>query len=84
MASKGAELIRRIDLHAGLHITRWGPDLARVINQLYNRGLIIWATGSNYRGRSKATLGFEVQHSQRHQGMRIVLTPKGRIMRSKL
>lgn len=79
-------LFRRVSLRKGLHIRRWGPDLANRIDRLYRAGLIHWGTDSNYPGRSKIRMLDDIgitQCVQRHMGLRLTLTPKGKIVRSK-
>lgn len=63
------ELFRRIDRRRGLLIRRWGPSKARRVDRLVGANLISWATEGS---------------SRRDFGMRLTLTPKGKIVRNKL
>ena len=87
LGKRDMELFRRVTLRKGFHILRWGPALAVRIDRLCQAGLIDWRTDSNYPGRSKYRMGDDVGVSQcvhRHMGIRLNLTPKGKIVRNKL
>lgn len=80
-------LFRRVIPRKGLHIHRWGPALAARIDRLAQAGLVDWRTDSNYPGRSKHRMGDDVGVAQcvhRHMGIRLTLTPKGKIVRNKM
>lgn len=84
ISSLDVALLRRIKPRTGLHLDRWELVHAHRIDRLYDAGLILWGTESNYRHRSKLTPGHITAHLHRHKGMRLILTPKGQMIRNKL
>ena len=80
-------LFRKIHPRRGLHIRRWGQDIAARIDRLVKADLISWSTDSNYPGRHvKHRVGNEVgvmQSVHRFAGMRLTLTRRGRYVHAR-
>lgn len=68
---KARKLLNRVHRRNGLYLKRWGPHVAREIDQLTRMGLLDWQSSYDPRGCMLLTLtdrGRRVSYKKRRNG----------------